>query len=319
MNESDRDADRLLRRLAGRRALARLALLFELVWPAIWPALGVAGVFLCAAMLELPQMLPPGLHLALLIVVGLVILFLLVRGLRGVAAPDDAAADRRLERSSGLVHRPLSVLTDQPAHHDATGVALWQAHAARAIRQVRRLRVGLPRPGLARRDRYALRGALVVALVAAAVIAGDDAPARIAQAIEPSLPREAVPPATELQAWITPPGYTRLAPVFLKSEGGAVSVPAGSHLTVSVTGGTTAPGLSLSGQTTPFRALDNASFQADRDLTAGGHVSVRRDGRELSGWDLTVVADQPPTVAWAEPPGTGGFQPVGPAAVAGDR
>ena len=44
------------------------------------------------------------------------------------------------------------------------------------VRQVRRLRVGLPRPGLARRDRRALRGGLVVALVAALVIAGADAP-----------------------------------------------------------------------------------------------------------------------------------------------
>ena len=49
----------LLRRLAGRRALARLAILFERVWPALWPPLGVAGVFVCVALLDLPALLPP--------------------------------------------------------------------------------------------------------------------------------------------------------------------------------------------------------------------------------------------------------------------
>ena len=91
------------------------------------------------------------------------------------------------------------------------------------------------------------------------------------------------PPATELQAWITPPAYTRLAPIFLKPDGGTVSVPAGARLTVSVTGGDGTPTLSLDGTSEPFRALDKASFQADRDLTEGGHLTVRRDGARTGG------------------------------------
>ena len=107
------DINPLLRRLAGRRVLARLAILFEHVWPAIWPALGVAGVFVCVALLDLPRYLAPGWHLALLIVTATAIGVLLVRGLWSVRTPDDAAADRRLERASGpaapaarRAHRP---------------------------------------------------------------------------------------------------------------------------------------------------------------------------------------------------------------------
>ena len=48
----------LLRRLASRRFLARAAILFEAVWPALWPPLAVIGVFLCAALLNLPPLLP---------------------------------------------------------------------------------------------------------------------------------------------------------------------------------------------------------------------------------------------------------------------
>ena len=182
-------------------------------------------------------------------------------------------------------------------------MALWQAHVTRAVRQVSRLRIGLPRPGLARRDPRALRAALVLALIAAVTIAGSDAPARLALAVEPTSPRDVPAPATELQAWITAPAYTRLAPIFLKTDTTQVSVPAGSRLTVSVTGGSGTPSLSLDSRTEPFRALDEASFQVDHDLTQGGHVAVRRNGHELASWDLSVVVDQPPTAAWSDPPG----------------
>ncbi|MDR3472439.1 MAG: DUF4175 family protein, partial [Devosia sp.] len=57
----------LLHGLRRRRALARAVLLFERIWPAVWPPLGVAGAFLCAALLDLPALLPPMLHLALLV------------------------------------------------------------------------------------------------------------------------------------------------------------------------------------------------------------------------------------------------------------
>ena len=307
MNPQGGDLDRLLRRLAGRRVLARAILLFERIWPALWPAAGVAGLFVCVALLDLPRMLPPWAHITLLAVTLLVIAGLLVRNLRTIRAPDDKAADRRLEIASGLTHRPLSVLTDRPsrgnAGPDTAAVALWQAHLIRAARQVSRLRIGAPRPGLARRDPRALRAALLVALVAAFGIAGEDAPSRLAQAMEPTLPRPPSPLATELQAWITPPAYTRLAPIFLKRDNATLSVPEGSRLTVSVTGGETTPALALNGKTEQFRLLDKTSFQADRTLTEGGHLTIRRSGAELASWDVAVVADQPPVVDWSEPPG----------------
>src|ERR1700681_4072956 len=115
MNPPGGDFDRLLRRLTGRRALARFAILLERIWPALWLPLGVAGVFICIALLDLPRLLPPWWHIGLLAVTALLILGLLVRGLRTIAAPDDRAADRRLELASGLAHRPLAVLTDQAA------------------------------------------------------------------------------------------------------------------------------------------------------------------------------------------------------------
>ena len=291
----------LLRRLARLRLRARAALLFERAWPAAWPPLGVLGAFACLALLDLPRRLPAALHLALLAGFAVAFVWTLARAGRAVRLPSDAEADRRLERTSGLHHRPLAVLTDQPALPGAE--ALWRAHVRRAIAQVGRLRVGLPHPGLAARDRRALRAGLIVALAACLGIAGTEAPSRLARAFLPAFAPGVPAEATEVQGWITPPAYTDEAPVFLHPEGGSVAVPAGSHLTVSLSGGSGTPSLTLAGRSIKFAPIDAASFQADQDLSSGGRLVVRRGGDDLAGWDVTVVADAAPVVRWAEPPG----------------
>ena len=291
------------RRLTARRALARVVLLFERVWPAVWPAFGLAGICVIAALLELPARLPTWAHSGLLVAAGLGVGGLLIHGLWRIGVPDVAAADRRMEQASGLSHRPLAMLADRPSQSDPVGEALWRAHLARVAAQIDRLKVGAPHPGLPKRDRRALRAALVVALVAAIVVAGRDAPRRLVAAAMPSVPEIVTPDvAMELRAWITPPPYTRLAPVFLKAEGGSISVPTGSRLTVSLTGGADMPTLSAGDQSDPFVALDQSSFQAERTLTQAEQIGVTAAGRTLARWEISVVADQPPAAAWADKP-----------------
>lgn len=295
--------DPLLRRVRRRRALARLTLWFERLWPALWPAIGLAGLFVCLALFDLPRFLPPWPHAAVLAGFALGCLVLLWRGLRRFRPPGAGAADRRLERASGLAHQPLATLIDRPALLDGGNEALWRAHVARAATALRRLRVGAPHPGLAAQDPRALRLGLVVLLVAGAVAAGGDAPARLGRAFAPDLPEGAAPPAPLLQAWITLPAFTGLAPVFLHPEGGSVTVPAGSHLTVSLTGGRGEPSLLLDGRGGAFKALDADSWQAERELTAGARVTIRRRGRAVASWDVSTIADTAPVVAFTEPPG----------------
>ena len=61
--------------------------LVRTLWVAVWPPLGIAGVFLCLALLDLPAMLPPSLHLALLVAMGLAFVALLVRGFARIDGP----------------------------------------------------------------------------------------------------------------------------------------------------------------------------------------------------------------------------------------
>src|SRR5580698_5460485 len=109
------------RRLTTRRLLARAAILFEALWPALWPPLGLIGLYFCAALIGLPQMLPALPHLLLLVAVAFAALWAGWQGLRGVRIPDGRSADRRLETRSGLAHRPLAVLSDRPAGGDPIG------------------------------------------------------------------------------------------------------------------------------------------------------------------------------------------------------
>ena len=301
--------------LRRKRQAARALLLFERAWPALWPALGVLGGFVCAALLGLPQSLPPAWHLALLAVLLAAVAGLAWRGLRRLPIPDEQAADRRLERDSGLAHRPLAALADHPApgSGDAT---LWEAHVARLAGTVGRLRLRAPRPGLAARDRLAWRALLVLGLAVGLGIAGADAPGRLLAAVRPVFPPAVPPPAPRLQAWLTPPGYTGMAPILLTAGHPEISAPSGSRLTASLSGGSgAAPVLSLAGKDVPFQPIDpdqkgGGSWEATAELATGGTLAVRRGGAEIARWELTAVADVAPSVQWAaDPSATSGRAP----------
>lgn len=288
--------------LRRKRAAARLVIVFERLWPALWPPLGVIGLYVAFALLDLPALLAPWPRAILFALMLAASLGLGWRGLRQMRIPGTAEADRRLERDTGLRHRPLAALQDRPALGGPGSDALWHAHLTRVAAQIDRLRLAPPRPGLAARDPRALRGGLIVLLAASLLVAGADAPARLWRAAWPGLPALAPGLPVEVQAWATPPAYTRLPPVLLRSSAATVTLPAGSHLTVSVTGGRTAPTLRLGHETTEFKALDAASWQAERDLTTGGPLAVARGGT-LASWQVSLIPDHPPTVSFAGPPG----------------
>lgn len=289
--------------LRRARARARVVIVLEQLGPALWPALGVFGLALVAALLDLPAHVPPMLHAALLAALALGLGFLLWRGGRGLVWPDREALERRLERASGLAHRPLAALADQPAPLGAASEALWRAHRDAVRARIGRLRSGWPHPGLARHDRFALRAALLVALAAALVIAGPEAPSRLRRAVTPDLVFAAGRPPPLLEAWITPPAYTGLPPLFLHPPGSAVSVPAGSRLSVTLSGRKAVPRLLIGGQSVAFTALDADSFQIEAALPESGRVAVRQGWTERGAWTVTLIPPTPPDVAFTAPPG----------------
>src|SRR5258708_39272709 len=129
-----------------RLRLARAALMWERVWPACWPALGVLGLFLVLGLFDLLPNLPGLLHAAILLGLGAAFVITLAATFRRIVVPDRFAARRRIERASGLQHRPLQTLADRPSGPlDSQAARLWQAHPRRPEAATRPPRGGPPR------------------------------------------------------------------------------------------------------------------------------------------------------------------------------
>jgi uncharacterized protein (TIGR02302 family) len=296
-------------RTALLHALARLVLFWERLWPALLPVLCVLGLFMALALLEVPTLLPVWFHATLLVLFGLLLLGAVwlggrqwyVRG-RGPGLLG-AAVSRRLERDSGLAHRPLGTLQDQLVNsHDSRAAALWRAHQRRATGQSQNLRVGLPRPGLPQADPWALRALVFLLLAMGLFVGGVEAPQRLRQALSLDFSViGAVEP--ELEAWINPPDYTGLPPVKLDPNSTeALPIAQGSILMARVYGGSVVPRLSVDGAVTPFLKIDSLNYELNQTIEAGQRLSVASAERALADWPLNVIIDQPPTVKADEAP-----------------
>jgi uncharacterized protein (TIGR02302 family) len=293
-------------RLVRRLGLARAALGLERLWPSLWPALAVAGLFLVLALADLLPQLPGFVHLALLALAAVLFIVGLLPALRRFRLPGLGAGRRRIEQASGLAHRPLTALDDRLAAgtNDPGAQALWQAHRARMAASVQQLRVGWPAAGLVRRDPLALRAALALLLIVAAVDAGRDAPQRLVRALTPHFTTPTMAAPASLDIWLTPPDYTGLPPQFLPASAPEepIAVPTGSTVLAQVHGGRAVPALKVDDAATEFGRTDAENFKGSATLTQGSRLAVEQDGRRLGAWPIRIVPDLPPTVELAKPP-----------------
>ncbi|MFZ0693962.1 MAG: TIGR02302 family protein [Alphaproteobacteria bacterium] len=326
--------DALKRRYVRRRLhLATAALLWETLWPALWPAVLIGGAFLALALFDLLPALPPAFHAGVLIAFAITFFAALYRARSEIGWPGRRAAERRIERETGLAHRPLTVLDDRPAEAPLSSAQteLWRAHRQRMALALSRLKVGLPEAGLAKRDPFGLRIILVLALVLAVADARQDAGRRILRAVTPHFPISTAP-AVALDVWVTPLAYTGLPTLVLARSGqpaenggpsvldkdgankdglpGAnkpansakLTVPAGSVLVAQVHGGRGTPKLRTEGNAVTLSLLGADSYQGTAILNSPIHAVVEQGGTVLGSWDLNVIPDAPPKIAFKEPP-----------------
>jgi uncharacterized protein (TIGR02302 family) len=294
----------LNRRIERRVALARAAVLWERAWPLLWPALGIAGLFSALALLNVYAHLPVALHALLIIAALSGIGYFLYRNFARFRAPDWRDGARRLERDSALVHRPITEREDRMAvgAGDALAEGLWRAHMRALLARHDRLNFVVPRASLAQEDPYYLRYALLALLAIGVLAAGSDAGRRLRTAFTLG---QAAPVAT-LDAWIDPPGYTGEPPIYLPrgTSNRTIAVPAGSVVALRVHGGRTAPQLTLVPRPShaPSFSGQNEDYAANGKLARDENVSVSAGGATLGSWHIRVIPDEPPSIAFAQPP-----------------
>lgn len=293
------DPDGLAPRLRYRLYGARLAVFWERLWPGLWPATAILLLFIAVALFDLLPRLPGWLHLVGLALFALSFTTALGHALRHLRLANLADARRYLEGGDSGASRPLSALDDRLAtDYGPTTRTLWAAHRVRMAVLASRLRLRPPAAGLARVDPLALRVALVLILVIAIAGAGPDAANRMARAVTPVVGEPATPATFE--AWISPPAYTGLAPLFLRRTTDvetAIDVPENSVLTVQWRGGRGQPLLITPNEETAIKAVEAGLYRSAIALVTDGPLRLRQGGTELASWRIRLIADQPPS-AW---------------------
>jgi uncharacterized protein (TIGR02302 family) len=293
---------------------ARWTIFWEQLWPTLARLATVVGLFLAVSWLGVWLWLPPlaraaGMAafavLALLTIVPFVFLRL----------PAAADALRRLDRGSGVRHRPATTIADDLAvtPKDPYSLALWQAHVARTLAAARAFKAGWPSPRLAMRDPYALRGLILIAAIATFIAAGGEHWKRVAAAFD--WQGVVLPANFRVDAWVTPPAYTGKPPIILagmhpgemaRQDAEAnepVSVPAGSTLVVRATGKLD---LDVAGKGGVTAAKEKVQAPAGTQeyrfkIATTGAATLHGAGEDLT-WAFNVIPDKPPTIALAKDP-----------------
>ncbi|MHA1516974.1 MAG: TIGR02302 family protein [Alphaproteobacteria bacterium] len=307
------DAASLKRRFETRVHLSWLALLAERIWESLlWPFVVVCS-FLLFTLLGGWSILPPVVHRVLLLGFGVALVTACLQLVR-IVLPTRSEALRRLERKAKIKHRPASSYEDTlSAKPPSETVALWTLHRQRLSQLVAKLKPSWPAPRTDRKDPYAIRAALLLALIAAFFAAGPNINARLAGAFSPSA--NAAATLLRLDAWVTPPVYTGMAPIVLADGSEAIGrgaesfraleVPERSQLIVR----TNAP----EGKTVTLTIYneDGSEAKTIEPKSGGGTglvefnvglmepttADVRISGATVAQWQFAMIEDVPPQIS----------------------
>ncbi|HJY18706.1 MAG TPA: TIGR02302 family protein, partial [Xanthobacteraceae bacterium] len=221
----------------------------------------------------------------------------------------------RLDRGSGLAHRPATAIADELAvtAKDPYSLALWNAHVERALAAARALKAGAPSPRVAWRDPYAVRALVLLACIATFFAAGGERWKRVAAAFD--WQGVVLPANFRVDAWVVPPAYTGKPPLVLpgihpgdtataQAPGdGPFAVPVNSTLIVRSTGNVNLD-ISGSGGVTPSKEAAQAPAGTEEHrfaITATGTATLRGAGDDLT-WPFNAIPDNPPTIALTKDP-----------------
>lgn len=308
-------------------ALAWLAETWERLWPLLVPAFMLLCAFAALSWVGVWSLLGPVLRYAAL---GLLAAGLLVSlmPLRHFSLPNRPALLRRIERESGLQHRPASTQPERAVSADSPFArALWREHKRRMAAQLSDLRTGPPRPRAARYDRWALRAMLPLLAFAAWGYSHSAGGGRIGDILREPVDTAAI--LSRLDIWATPPAYTGKPPVYLSrtaivNPAGAtpngetsgihneISLPEGSELVIRHVGKE-----QLTARLLPQAENAEAGEQQIVEGTAGAtgetmftarlDESIRAELRSgdtlVAGWNFAIIPDQPPSIEFSEQPG----------------
>ncbi|WP_273759132.1 TIGR02302 family protein [Bartonella sp. ML70XJBT.G] len=286
-------------------------LLFERIWVQLLPFFLVLSLFCSLSWLGIFSILSYWPHVLLL---GL--MFCLAVGslffLRRFRFPTMRDVNRHLEQVNGLKNQPISVQTDHlcAENDDGFHAIVWREHQRRMARQLSNLKTGFISLNNAAYDPLALRTVCLLLCVCAFSFSFGSLGGRLADAFDlrPVIDETSM----RIDAWVTPPAYTGVAPLYLtKDEKTQVTIPQGSDLVVRVVNGAGVTVKAISeknGQEVLFAKknekvdLDEPIIHFETHLEHSIDLLVSSRHKQQK-WHLQVIKDQLPTIRWLEKPG----------------
>ena len=286
---------------------AKYAIAWERGWPILARLLSVIGLFLVVSWAGLWLALP-----FLARVVGIVLFVALALGalfpLLRYRWPSREEGLSRLDRGTGIRHRPATALTDTLASKDPIAIALWQVQRERTLASIKRIRAGMPSPRLPSHDPWALRALVMVMAAATYFAAGDERTMRIAAAFDWN--GVLAPANIRVDAWVTPPVYTSKPPIILSAankdasapDSGPLAVPAGSTLLVRSSGGSidVVIGGGVS-EIAPGEQAPKGTNERHFKIASDGTAHVRAPAGQPQ-WKFAATPDRAPTISLVKDP-----------------
>ncbi|EJF98267.1 TIGR02302 family protein [Bartonella vinsonii subsp. arupensis Pm136co] len=298
-------------KLLYARVLMWFILSFERIWIRLLPFFLVLSLFCSLSWLGLFGILGYWPHLLLL---GIMLffaagsLFFLIH----FRFPTIREVYQRLEQANSLKNQPLSVQTDRLCleNDEDFSVLVWREHQRRMAKQLHSLKTGFIYPNSAICDPLALRALCVLLFVCAFSFSFGSLGGRLADAFDlrPMVDETSM----RIDAWVTPPAYTGVAPLYLtQGKEKQLAVPEGSNVVVRVVNGA---GITVKANSEEDAreilfskknekvALDDPIVQFETRLERSMNLEVSSRHKKQQ-WHLQMIKDQIPTIRWLEKPG----------------
>ena len=286
-------SDLLLQRTRRLTRVARLRLFWERYAPVFAIASVMAAVFMAASFAGIWERIgDPWRGLAL--IAGLYVIIKAALAARRIPAPSTSDARRRVERDSGVKHRPLDTLDDSPA----VSRHLWPVHYAKAREAATKLGPPLGRPALSPMDPYYLRFIAPVVLGLCMMVGAGDNFERLKRSLTPVWQSGIASDTISFEAWVDPPDYTGRPPIYFKNQT-VIDIPAGSEFVARISGSKNATRLKLTNNRCsrylPLSRLGPKSFET-RAVISEKTTARWRIGSLEKRWVLSALPDRPPEV-----------------------
>lgn len=239
---------------------------------------------------------------------------LIVYGFLRLKAPSGREIDERLAKSNDLKYNPLLLLRDHLANPFRKMTRrIWATQISKAYEQSENLRLPRPRFQWIKHDKYALRFALILALICAFITSGHNWDKRLNNAFIPDISAFLFPSDSKPVLKVIPPEYTALQSrlyEYNSQNDEIVNIPQGSTLEIKVSAYRVKPKVSFNNHSYPmtpdsgdlytYNMKPKALADTPADKTMA--VKVTHGFFTRASWETKVIADQPPEVMLTEPP-----------------